>query len=152
MKKIDALTEEFKFKYEKFINACDSFEEIDKWDKDENGEMDIFYENDLISIILRLVAADGEISDKEVEYLNKSFGFDYTAESLKEAYENCREEIGAPFDEMFKKGVELLRSVSEKLADLYLELLGIICDIIILSDGFIAQSEIETAKKVKELF
>lgn len=152
MKKIDALTEEFKIKYEKFIIGCDSIEEIDAWDKAENGEMDIFYENDLISIILRLAVADNEVSDKEVEYLNKNFGFNYTVEGLREAYENCKEEIGAPFDEMFKKGVELLRSVSEKLADLYKELLNLICDIIILSDGFIAESEIETAKKVKELF
>ncbi len=152
MKRIDALTEEFKSKYERFLIGCDAIEELDLWDKEENGEMDAFYQNDLVSVILRLIAADVEISDEEAEYLNRNFGFDYSAEELADVYENCEEEVSYSFDEEFENGVSLMRSINEKLADAYKELLGLICDIIIESDDVIASEEIEEAKRLKKMF
>jgi uncharacterized tellurite resistance protein B-like protein len=151
MERIDILTEEFKVKYEKFLIGCDAVEEADVWNKQVLGEMDVFYENDLISIIIRLIVADGEISEKEAEYINRNFGFDYTVDFLKEVYENCREEIGDSFDEKFKSGVFYMKKVNEKLAAAYEELLGIVCDIVIESDGEISQAEIEEAKRIKAL-
>ena len=141
MKNIDKLTEEFKTKYERFLIGCDAIEELDQWDKEENGEMDVFYQNDLVSVILRLIAADGEISDEETDYLNRNFGFEY-----------CEEEVSHSFDEQFENGITLMRSINEKLADAYKELLSLICNIIIESDEVIAPEEIEEAKKLKELF
>lgn len=152
MKRIDLLTEEFKTKYERFLIGCDALEDLNLWDKEEHGEMDVFYENDLISVILRLIAIDGKISRKETEYLNKNFGFDYTASELADIYENCEEEISHSFDEQFENGVTYMRSINEKLADMYKKLLGLICDIIIESDDVIAPEEIEEAKKLKALF
>lgn len=152
MKRIDVLTEEFKMKYEGFLIGCDALEELDLWDKEEHGEMDVFYQNDLVSVILRLIAADGKISDIEAEYLNRNFGFEYTAEELSEVYENCQDELAHSFDEQFKNGVTFIRSINEKLADAYKELLELICDIIIASDDVIDPSEVEEAKKLKELF
>ena len=151
MERIDALTEEFRVKYEKFLIGCDAIEEMDRWNKDTLGEMDVFYENDLLSLIIRLVAADGKISAREVEYINKTFGFDYTADSLKEIYENCRDEIGDSFDDVFKNGVLYMKSVNEKLADAYEELLGIVCDIVVESDGVISPEEIIEAKRIRAL-
>ena len=152
MKRIDALTEEFKSKYEKFLIGCDAIEELDQWDKEENGEMDVFYQNDLVSVILRLIAADGEISDEETDYLNRNFGFEYSTEELIDIYKSCEEEVSHSFDEQFENGITLMRSINEKLADAYKELLNLICDIIIESDEVIAPEEIEEAKKLKELF
>lgn len=152
MKKIDMLTEEFKTKYERFLIGCDALEDLNLWDKEEHGEMDVFYQNDLVSVILRLIAADGEISEKEAEYLNKNFGFEYTADELADIYESCKEEISHSFDEQFENGVTYMRSINEKLADAYKELLGLICDIIIESDDVIAPEEIEEVIKLKELF
>lgn len=152
MKRIDALTEEFKSKYEKFLIGCDAIEELNQWDKEENGEMDVFYQNDLVSVILRLIAADGEISDGETEYLNRNFGFEYSTEELIDIYKSCEEEVSHSFDEQFENGITLMRSINEKLADAYKELLNLICDIIIESDEVIAPEEIEEAKKLKELF
>ena len=151
MERIDILTEEFKVKYEKFLIGCDAVEEADVWNKKVLGEMDVFYENDIISIIIRLIVADGEISEKEAEYINRNFGFDYTVDFLKEVYENCREEIGDSFDEKFKSGVFYMKKVNEKLAAAYEELLGIVCDIVIESDGEFSQAEIEEAKRIKAL-
>ena len=152
MKRIDKLTEEFRFKYEKFLIGCDALEELDQWDKEEYGEMDTFYQNDLVGVILRLIAADGKICDAEVDYLNRNFGFDFSTQELIDVYENCREEIGSSLYGQFGGGVALMRSRNEELADAYQELLGLICDIIIESDGVIAPEEIEEARKLKAQF
>ena len=152
MKKIDILTEEFKSKYERFLIGCAAVGELEQWDNEEYGDMDVFYQNDLVSVILRLIAADGEISDKESEYLNKNFGFDYTADELADVYDNCEEKISRSFDEQFENGVEYMRSVNEKLAQAYEELLGLICDIIIESDDVISAEEVEEAKRLRDLF
>ena len=45
-----------------------------------------------------------------------------------------------------------MRSINEKLADMYKELLYLICDIIIESDDVIAPEEIEEAWTLKALF
>ncbi len=151
MKNIDKLTEQFKSLYERFLIGCDSIEEIGQWNKEELGEMDVFYQNDLVSVILMLIATDGEISDKEVEYLNKNFGFDYNVDELSDVYEGCKEEIDSYFDENFENGITYMRSINTKLADAYKELLSLICDIIIESDDVISPEEIDVAKKLKEL-
>ena len=142
MKRIDALTEEFKAKYERFLIGCDALEELGEWDRDEYGEMDVFFENDLMTVILRLIVADGVIHQKEAEYLNRTFGFSYTLTELKELYEACREVIGRPLDENFSEGAKLMRSLNEKLADAYRELLGLICDIAMESDSGISPAEV----------
>ena len=46
---------------------------------------------------------------------------------------------------------EGLISLNEKLADAYKELVLLICDIVIESDGVIAAPELEMARKLKEL-
>ena len=151
MENIDNLTKAFRFQYESFHLGCDAIEETGAWDKEKFGEMDAFYENDLLSMIFRVIAADGKISAKEVEYLNRNFAFDYTVESLTEAYDNCRAEIGESFDAKFRNGVECMKNINAKLASVYTELLGIICDILIASDGEISPSEIQEAQRIKSL-
>ena len=56
MKNIERLTEDFKFKYERFLTGCDAIEENGQWDREKFGEMDAFYSNDLVSVIIRLIA------------------------------------------------------------------------------------------------
>lgn len=151
MNNLDMYTESFKLKLEKFLLGCDAVEELGLWDKEQYGEMDVFYQNDLVSIIIRLIAADGVISGREVDYLNKNFGFSYSIAELRDVYQNCREEIGHSFDEAFENGITLMRSINEKLADAYKELLGLICDIIIESDGVVTETEQEEVKRLKAL-
>ena len=151
MNNLDMYTESFKLKLEKFLLGCDAIEELGLWDKEQYGEMDVFYQNDLVSIFIRLIAADGVISGREVDYLNKNFGFSYSIAELRDVYQNCREEIGHSFDETFENGITLMRSINEKLADAYKELLGLICDIIIESDGVVTETEQEEVKRLKAL-
>ena len=151
MKSIDVSVESFKLKYEEFFIGCDSLEEIGLWDKTAYGEMEVFYMNDLTGVILRLIATDGKITEKEVEYFNKAFGFDYTLEELVAVYENTEGSIEASFDENFENGISLMRKINDKLADAYKELLALCCDIIINSDGVITETEIEEVKRLKAL-
>lgn len=151
MKKSDAYIEDFQLKHEQFINGCDSIEAMDLWDTEALGEMDAFYSNDLASIIIRLIAVDGKITSKEVEYLNETFGFDYTIQELTVVYESCKDDIGKSFDEDFENGITYMRKINAKLADAYKELLLLICKIIIESDGIISEEEIEEVKHLKAM-
>lgn len=151
MKNIDKLTEQFKALYERFLIGCDSIEELGIWNKDELGEMDVFYTNDLVSVIIRLITSDREISEKEVSYLNESFGFEYSVEELRDVYENCGEEIECSFDENYVNGITYMRSINPKLADAYKELLGLICDIIVQSDNFISDEEVLIVGRLKAM-
>ncbi len=151
MKPIDLYVESFKTKYEAFLAGCDSIEELGLWDLEANGEMDAFYSNDLASVIIRLVAADGKITSKEVLYLNETFGFDYTLEEMEEVYRASKEIIEQDFDENFENGISHMRKINGKLADAYKELLSLICQIIIESDGAVAASEIAEVQRLKSM-
>lgn len=149
MKDLHLLTESFKTKYESFITGCDSIELDEVWDKTEYGEMDVFYENELLSVILSLIIADGKISDEEVKYLNDNFGFSYTVADLKNVYLNCGEEIENYFEGNFKAGYEKLRTFNEKLAAAYKELFELICQIISESDGGVSEEEKQAIAELK---
>ena len=151
MKDLNALVESFKFKHERFIIGCDAVEETGAWDKEQYGEMDAFYSTDLASAILRLIAVDGKITAREVDYLNETFGFAYTLEELVEVYDNCKEDIDHYFNETFENGISLMRGISPKLADAYKELLSLVCDIIICSDGYISDAEVAEAHRLRAL-
>ena len=151
MKNVAALTEEFRFKYERFILGCDCQEDLAAWDKETLGEMDVYYENELLGVILRLIVADGKISDKESDYLNRCFGYEQTPEMLSEVYENCRERYVRPIEEDFAESFRRLVAVNAKLAAAYRELLSLICDILTESDGAITPSEVETAQQLRAL-
>ena len=138
-------------KHESFLIGCDSIEEMGLWDKEALGEMDVFYSNDLTSVIIRLIATDGKITQKEVDFLNETFGFEYTLDELIDVYNSCKDDIGHAFDENFENGITYMRKINAKLADAYKELLSLICEIIIESDGVIAESEIAEVKRLKAM-
>ena len=151
MGNINTIIDSFKMKYESFLIGCDSIEEMGLWDKEAHGEMDAFYSNDLASVIIRLIATDGKITQKEVEYLNETFDFEYTLEELIDVYNACKDDIGQAFDENFENGITYMRKINAKLADAYKELLSLICEIIIESDGVITESEISEVKRLKAM-
>ena len=129
------LVEDFKAKHEAFINGCDIVEAMNEWDRDENGEMDAFYSSDLATVMIRLIAIDGNITESEVEYLNETLEFEYTDEELCELYRNSKEDIAEFFDESFENGISLMRKINPSLADAYKELLKLLCQIAIECDG-----------------
>lgn len=151
MENLNMYIEEFKVKYDAFLIGCDSIEELGMWDKEEFGEMDAFYLNDLSSVVIRLIAADGKITQKEVDYLNATFEFDYNLEDVINIYHNSGDEIEHSFDENFENGITCLRKINEKLADAYKALLSLVCEIIIKSDGIVTESELAQVHRLKAL-
>lgn len=151
MKNVEMYIDSFKMKHESFLIGCDSIEEMGLWDKEALGEMDVFYSNDLTSVIIRLIATDGRITQKEVDFLNETFNFEYTLDELVDVYNSCKDDIGHAFDENFENGITYMRKINAKLADAYKELLSLICEIIIESDGVIAESEIAEVKRLKAM-
>lgn len=151
MKNLQTLIDNFKMTHESFIIGCDSIEEMGLWNKLEFGEMEAFYSNDLVSVIIRLIATDGKITDKEVAYLDEIFGFQYDTDELREVYNCCQDDIGNSFDEAFENGITILRGINEKLANTYKRLLSLVCEIIIECDGVISASEAEEVKKLKAM-
>lgn len=149
MKNLKILTESFKIKYDSFIIGCDCVELDDKWDKEANGEMDVYYENELVSVILSLIITDNKISDEEVRYLNENFRFSYTVDELKDVYLNCGDEIRNYFDNSFKAGYAVLQSINTKLAVAYKELFELICEIIVESDGTVSDEEKQMISALK---
>ena len=138
-------------KHEAFIIGCDSVEELELWDKETFGEMDGFFSNDLISIIIRLIASDGIITQNEVDYLNKTFDMNYSLEELKCIYNDCKENFGDTLDQNFENDIERLKKVNEKLAEAFKELVYLVCEIIIESDGVISATELNEVDKLKQL-
>ena len=150
MELLKTYSDSFKLKFEKFLNGCDSIEELGLWNLEENGEMDVYYSADLTRIVIRLIAADGKFTQREVDYLNDFFDFDYTVYELSEIYEECSDAIDNLFNEDAKNGLCLIRSINEKLANAYVDLIHLLCDIVIASDGVISTAEVELAEKIKE--
>lgn len=151
MKNVEMYIDSFKMKHESFLIGCDSIEEMGLWDKEALGEMDVFYSNDLTSVIIRLIATDGRITQKEVDFLNETFDFEYTLDELIDVYNSCKDDIGHAFDENFENGITYMRKINAKLADAYKELLSLICEIIIENDGIISESEIAEVKRLKAM-
>lgn len=151
MEKLKRLSESFKLKFEKFIIGCDALEEMSLWDKETNGEMEAFYAADMVSVIMRLIAVDGNIAENEVKYINDVFGFSYTVQDLQTIYADCKDAIETVFTDGLANGYTYMKRINEKLADAYKELVLLICDIVIESDGVIAAAEVEMAEKLKAL-
>ena len=139
--KIDVLTETFRARFDQFTNGCDCLEDVSFWNLDEYGEMDVYFLNEILSIILRLIIVDGKISAREVEYLNKNFGFSYTKQELEEVCDTCQDELYDSFENRIKSDLDLLKSSNTKLVDEFKALIQLICEIISESDESITLEE-----------
>jgi len=152
MDKLYTLTDSFRTRFDSFMIGCDSQEEINSWNKEENGEMDAFYMNEFISTILRLIAADKVINEEEVEYLNQYFGFDYSRTELQDIYENCREVLSEAFSDRLIDDFQRLQKVNKEMAEEFKELLILTCDVIAESDGCVSDEEKRELELIKLTF
>ena len=149
MKEKDRLTEGFKLKLEIFINGCDQ-KEIDlKWNREERGEMEAYYQNDLIAFVVNVMYADGNISPEEVDYLNKNFGFEYTVEELRDVHRFLQDEVYGSFEDQLIDDVKYLMSLDKNMGRSFIELLLMLCDIISQSDDKVEEAEIRAVAVVK---
>ena len=141
----------FRLNYEKFLTACDAQELEGRWDVETYGEMDAWFANDLICAVIRLIAADGEVSPDEVAYLNDALGFSYTPEELKDVYRSAGDRIEYMFEREIPGSIERLRKLEPGLAELYQTMMLQICDLVVESDGHIAEEEREAAARLRSM-
>lgn len=134
MTNIPKLCEKFKANYEFFLTGCDSMRRSGAWDRDENGDMDTYYSEDLVSVIIRLVAADGDVTEDEAAFMEDSFGMEYTPEELSDFYEACAYELDEENDAIFADTLATLNTLNPRLAEAYKFLVSTACEIILDSD------------------
>ena len=148
--RLKALSEEFKLKHELVHTGCDSHEELSDWDLEKYGEMDVYYDNALITVILRMCASDGVFSPREMDYLRDVFHFDFTREELRDIYESMTSfENNDAFVDSLKKDIDMLWATDGKLCGAFCELVKLACEIIRETDG-IAPGETALAELLLE--
>ncbi len=146
---LQEMSEGFKAQYEKFLQGCDALEENGDWDVRADGQMEAYYLNDMMCVIVSLISADGEFSEDEAKYVNDAFGFRYSAAELKELYNTNGADIRNMLENEIPAGWRKMKAVNEKLAEHYRNMLYQICDIIAESDGVIHIAELKQIETVK---
>ena len=110
MKELDISAESFQLNFDKFLMGCEAVGGATLWDADTYGAMEDYYAELLVSILLRTITADGWVSDREVNYLNQLFGFDYDSGELEQVYDGCADMLGSEtFDKDLVDGIQRLR-------------------------------------------
>ena len=123
MKDYQAMAEAFKLQYEKFLTGCDALEAEGRWDTAALGEMEGYYFNDIMTVILHLISADGRFSEEEARFVADAFGFRYTAGELAQLYREQSDEIDRFFREEVPQGYRKMQALSPSLAEHYRDLL-----------------------------
>ncbi len=132
--------------YEAFVEECDVLENDGKWNVEHYGDMETWFYNDFLCAIIHMIAADGQIKQPEVDYLNEllgntSLGFTYTYPELRTLMAEQKERIDALFENEISKEYKLLHAMDEQVANDYLDLMVLLCGIISKSDGDIDDAE-----------
>ena len=141
MGKLQDLTEGFQLQYEKFLHGCDAVEMDGNWDVYESGDMETYYFNDMLCLILHLTSVDGEFSDTEADFVNAMFGSEYTAKELADIYQSEKKDIQNMVQVEIPADYRRLKTINEGLADHFKEMLFSICEIISESDGIVKNAE-----------
>lgn len=143
--------EEFKERYDAFLEKLDKFEYSDHWNKKELGEMDANYGSDIINVAIRLMAADGQFTGKEMLRVNNMFGFDYTAPEIDDIHEDYKEGIDHVIDVEIAENYALLREIDADTAKEYLALINMVGEIVAASDDALADSEKAVIEQLKSI-
>ena len=143
-------TDGFMLQYDAFVQSCDAAEAEGLWNTEEYGEMEGYYFNILMGVILHLIVVDGNIAESEVDYLNSSFGFEYTTDSLLEVYYSVGSDIEQNYLENAKNGLELLKGMNEEIAQKFRELLSLVCRIITESDADVREEELAELRDLEQ--
>ncbi|MCR5683578.1 MAG: hypothetical protein K6G29_14125 [Clostridiales bacterium] len=142
--------EEFRVLYDQFVNSCDAAETAGKWDKEEYGEMEGYFFNTLMGILMNVINADGNIGAREAEVLNDCFGFSYTVDELIELYGYCGKDLEANYADNARIAMDLLRGIDAALTEMFRELVLAICGIVAESEDGVLESEENLLASLKD--
>lgn len=135
-------------KYEDFIDACDRREESKNWNVEERGQMEMYISNELTCILLRLSAADGEIGEKETEFINAVLGTTYSVKEMKAVYDEMQDAIQNYSAEGIIADLASLKEEFPEMAADYAVIVCEACELLVASDGVISEDERQEAIKL----
>ena len=146
MTNLESMADDFKTRYEAFVQGCTALEADGLWDTLSAGDIVSYYYTDLMSVILCLVAADGRYAPEEADYVNRVFGVSYTADDLAEIMRTEFGNLDRLFRDEVPAGYRILQAASIPLAARYKELLLLACEIIARSDNVVHPDETKLIK------
>ena len=82
----EKLVEDFRSLWDDFCVRCEAAEAAGKWNVEEDGMMEVFFESDLMSVLLDAVSSDGVFGDDEAEVFSQMMDEKFTPHDLSEMY------------------------------------------------------------------
>ena len=150
MNKFNEYVNGYKLKLEKLVICCDGLEEDNNWNLEEFGEMDSYLINELMSVVLPLIAVDGKISEREVEYVNRIFGTEYSLPDLLVICMDVEDVDYKEIDERIRETSELLKVINKELEESYRDMYVALCELIEVSDLNLSVEEEDFLVSLKE--
>lgn len=138
---LDMLTRQFRERYDGMADLCAAAENDGRWDSDRDGSMEGFAFAALSGAILSLIVSDGNVGERETEYLNGAFGFDYTVDDLLGLFRFSASDLR---DNAAQNVTETVRALDESdpaVGAEFRALLKLACRIISESDDGVAEKE-----------
>ena len=147
---LDSLTRQFRELYDSMAQTCAAAEEAGRWDVGRNGSMEGFAFAALSGAILSLLVSDGNVGERETEYLNGAFGFDYTVDDLLGLFRFSARDLRENAVPNVKEAVLTLEEADAAAAKDFRALLKLACRIISESDDGVLEAEEEMIRRLEE--
>ena len=114
------------------------------------GDPDGVLQDDLLGVILRLIAADGEIGQAEADTVNEWLGLALTAAELRAIWEKSRAALGQSFEAGLAEDVARLAADDPARAADYRRLVTLACELLAAADGVLTKEEQAEAARIRE--
>jgi len=141
------MEKDFTFQWERLINGFDSTEELGLWNKEEYGEMEVYCENVLITVLMHFMAVDNTITQAEVDAINSMFGFEFTLDNIMNICETMEEEL-ENYVEAPKQMINVIEDANPKIAEAFKTLLIDACSSILESDSMTSEEKSELQEMI----
>ena len=145
----EKLVEDFRSLWGDFCVRCEAAEAAGKWNVEEDGMMEVFFESDLMSVLLDAVSSDGVFGDDEAEVFSQMMDEKFTPHDLSEMYREVSDVVEDFTDGEAQDAVPRLAAIDATLVDDYRQALLLACAILEQADGKVDASESELADRLR---
>ena len=147
---LDRLSAEFKELYDAFALGCEAADSDGRWNAAEEGPMEGYAFSALAGAILSLMVADGNVGESETEYLDRTFGFDYTVDDLLGLFRFSARDLRENAVPNVKDAADKIRLADKDLAGTFRRLLTLACRILSESDDGVLNAETDLIRRLEE--
>ncbi len=140
----------FKEKYEAFLDRCDASEDMQAWNEEKYGPIDICVENDLFSLALYIIGTDGSVTAREVEAFNSCLGYEMSAEELQTIYQANAELIGGNVVSNIRGDLMTIESYDTHIGEAFEGIVLELCKLMSEADGILTEEERALAEELKK--